>query len=378
MIHAMKNIRIGICHRSVTIGDAIGNDIAGSYALLERMGFVPEIVCQFSHEKIQSFYRVNVDLNPDHVRDAYDLLIYHHSVEWVDGENIIRLFAGPVVIKYHNITPASYFAAYSKMYMDTCTLGREQTNRLVRAKNVVLWQCASTYNAQDLAEAGQGVEGSASVVAPPFMRIDELVLLDHRAVYGPGRPIDLLFVGRRAPNKGHHHLLHMMASFIDLGWSNVRLRIVGADDGELVMYNEELFALSKELDVVANVEWLAHISDQEIDDLFLSSHVYVNASEHEGFCVPVVEAQAIGLPVVTVDATAIRETIGANQIVIPLPCCDEDYDLMAGVVHEVFVNSALRQNLVSHGFRNAHERFSREIIENLFINTLEPILRGLS
>jgi glycosyltransferase involved in cell wall biosynthesis len=372
----MKKIRVGICHCCVTVGDAIGNDIAGSYAMLERMGFFPEIVCQFSHQQVQSSCRVNVDLNPDHVRVAYDLLIYHHSVEWVEGESIINRFSGPVVIKYHNITPATYFAEYSKVYTDTCRLGREQTSRLIRVKNVVLWQCASAFNAQDLAEAGQAV--SLSVVVPPFTRIDELALLGRQAVYDPGRPTDLLFVGRRAPNKGHRHLLRMMASLMDLGWTDVRLRIVGADDAELDIYSDELFALSEALGVAAHGEWLSHISNRELDDLFLSSHVYVNASEHEGFCVPVIEAQAIGLPVVTVDAAALRETIGANQIVIPFPRFEEDYDLMAGVVHEVVVNSTLRQNLVWHGFRNAHERFSRENTENLFISTLEPILKGLS
>ncbi|MDO8969451.1 MAG: glycosyltransferase family 4 protein, partial [Saprospiraceae bacterium] len=329
----MKKVRVGICHRCVTVGDAIGNDIAGSYAVLERMGLIPEIVCQFPNNQIKSSFRVNADINPDNVRDAYDLLIYHHSIEWVDGESIISRFAGPVVIKYHNITPEVFFVKYSPMCADACRLGREQTSRLVRSNNVVLWQCDSAYNAQCLAEAGQGM--SASVIVPPFMRTDGMSLLDHRAVYDPGRPIDLLFVGRRAPNKGHRHLLRMMASFIDFGWPDVRLRIVGADDGELAPYSKELFALSKELGVAANVEWLSQIGNQELDDLFRSSHVYVNASEHEGFCVPIIEAQAIGLPVVTVDAAALRETTGANQVVMPVPRFDEDFDLMAGLVHEV-------------------------------------------
>src|SRR6185295_10862184 len=107
------------------------------------------------------------------------------------------------------------------------------------------------------------------------------------------------------------HLLHMLDSYVRLFSDNVKLRIVGAADEQLRGYTEELLALANRLGVARHVDWLTHISNDELDKLFRRSHVYVNASEHEGFCVPIIEAQAIGLPVVTVDSTAIKETAGA-------------------------------------------------------------------
>ena len=124
-----------------------------------------------------------------------------------------------------------------------------------------------------------------------------------------------------------------------------------------------------------HVNWLTHIDNEAVDRLFRSSHVYVNASEHEGFCVPIIEAQAIGLPVVTVDSTALKETAGTNQLVCMLPTCGDDYDLMAGLVHEVMVNRVLREQLIRHGFRNVYERFLPETIEDLFVSSLEPVWR---
>ena len=85
------------------------------------------------------------------------------------------------------------------------------------------------------------------------------------------------------------------------------------------------------------MRWLARLSDEDLRDAFAESHVYLNLSEHEGFCVPLVEAQAIGLPVVAGDATAVKETAGEGQLVVPLPSSQDDYDLIAGLVMEVAV-----------------------------------------
>jgi glycosyltransferase involved in cell wall biosynthesis len=372
----MKQLRIGILHQSVVIGDAIGNDVIGSYLLLERMGFTPEIVCEFPHERIASSYRVNTNLNPDRIQDDYDLIIYHHSGKWSDGEKIIISYSGLIVVKYHNVTPFAFFSFCSTNSEEFCRQGREQTTRMIRSGKAALWQSDSAYNAQELSNAG--VDASINAVVPPFNRCNDLFHASCRAVYSQEQRINLLFVGRRAPHKGHQHLFHMMSSYLRLYSTNVRLRIVGSVDHQLAGYSEELMTLSEQLGITAHIEWLSHISDQELDELFCSSHVYVNASEHEGFCITNIEAQSIGLPVVTVDSTALRETTGPNQIVIPLPHREEDYDLMAGLVYEVATDSTLRQSLVRHGFKNVYERFNQETIENLFVDSLAPILRQFS
>lgn len=373
MKQKQQQIRIGILHRSVCVGDAIGNDIMGSYLLLENLGFEPEIVCQFPMQGFPPGFLLNEDFSPERVRDSYDVLIYHHSVDWPDGEKVINAFLGSVVVKYHNITCAEFFLPYTSLYADVCQQGREQTKRFVQSGKVALWQSDSAFNADELTVAG--VEAVINVVVPPFNRINELNRISHCAVFAPGQQLELLFVGRRAPNKGHRHLLHMVASYVSLYSGNIKLRIVGSVDDELAKYSEELMSLSNQLGVKGHVEWLSHVSNQELDGLFRTSHLYVNASEHEGFCVPIIEAQSIGLPIITVDSTALRETAGINQIVCPIPSKEEDYELMAGLVHEVANNSALRESLVRHGFKNAFDRFSQEQIENLFIDSFEPILR---
>src|SRR5262249_23513164 len=204
------------------------------------------------------------------------------------------------------------------------------------------------YNAQELTELG--VTASQISVVPPFNRIADMLFVRHRADYRSGECAELLFVGRRAPHKGHRHLLRMLHSYVRLFSANVRLRIVGSADKQLRGYTEELLALADRLGVARHLDWITHINNDELDRLFRRSHVYVNASEHEGFCVPIIEAQAVGLPVVTVGSTAIKETTGENQLVCPSLTIDADYDLMAGLVHEVMFNPVLRDQLIRHGF----------------------------
>jgi glycosyltransferase involved in cell wall biosynthesis len=368
----MKALAIGILHRSVIVGDAIGNDILGAYQLLERMGFKPEIVCEFPHETIRGRQRVSIDLQPKRIRDAYDVLIYHHSVDWPDGEKILSAYQGPIVAKYHCVTPPNFFGGYSRAYEEVCRRGREQTRRLAASGKIKLWLADSAHNARELREVG--VAASECVVVAPFNRCDQLFLINHEAVYESGHPISLLFVGRRSPNKGHRHLLRMMSSYVRLYSNQVRLRVVGAADDQLARYSDELVRLARESGVGDNVEWLSHVSDERVDALFRSSHVYVNASEHEGFCVPIIEAQAVGMPLLTLGTTACSETAGPNQIVIPQPATSEDYDVMAGLLHEIVTNHTLRDRVVKAGFRNVYGRFAREVIENAFVESISPML----
>src|SRR5262245_48923099 len=116
------------------------------------MGFFPTVLCEFADNHIRELLRVDCILDPEQVARTYDLLLYHHSIEWTGGEAIIDAFPGPVVARYHNVTPDAFFAPYSTEYEAICRRGRNQTARLAHGSRVVLWQAASSYSAQELAE----------------------------------------------------------------------------------------------------------------------------------------------------------------------------------------------------------------------------------
>lgn len=80
----MPKTRVAICHQTVVGGDAIGNDIAGMYHLLERLGLEPVIVCEnfrYPHSELR------VHNLGESEPASYDLVVYHHSQDWTGARN---------------------------------------------------------------------------------------------------------------------------------------------------------------------------------------------------------------------------------------------------------------------------------------------------
>jgi glycosyltransferase involved in cell wall biosynthesis len=369
--------RICIAHQTVMAGDAIGNDIAGAYELLARCGYEMAILCEHVHPDVERRYRVIHEADLVAASAGFDMMLYHHSIHWPGGEVLLQRFAGPVVVKYHNITPPRFFERFAEVYRSSCELGREQTARIASFTNVVRWQSDSAYNAAEIVAAG--VPRERSGVVPPFNSAGSALGRERTARYYPTGPFEALFVGRQVPNKGHAHLLRTVAAWRELfPEARMRCRIVGARDPRLDGYYRELADLQSSLDLDGCVEWLGQVGNDEVADLFRGSHLYLNLSEHEGFCVPLIEAQAIGLPMISSDATAIPETAGSGQLVVPLPRSQVDYDLIAGLTHQVCTSADLRRRLVEAGCRNVFQRFVAPVIESRFMEELEPVLRMIT
>lgn len=368
--------RICIVHRTVWFGDAIGNDIQGAYDLLTKCGYEVTVVGEHIHPDVASRcqtlrYSAGSRLKLDH-----DLLIYHHSFDWPEGEELVLRFAGKVVAKYHNVTPPEFFAPYEERFAASCERGRLQTARLSRLRKIARWQGDSSFNCSELRVLG--VEEARLGVVPPFNRLDRLFGERRTAVYDLEGPFTALFVGRRAPNKGHVHLLRTVGAWRDLyPEAELRLRIVGSSDRSWFQYHDELDALERSLGIAGQVEWLDHISNEELEDIFRTSHFYLNLSEHEGFCVPLIEAQALGMPIVTTGVTALAETAGPGQIVVPVPRTQEDYDMIAGLARELCVSASTRNHVVVLGFRNAFQRFASQALEACFLEDIAPVLESL-
>lgn len=368
MLTTQIRVNVAICHQGFAYGDAIGRDIEGMYHLLERFGLQPVVVCDWN--SYGNGFRVCTVQSADW--NSFDLLIYHHSQYWDAGERLLREVDCPIIFRYHNITPAHFFAPYSPLYAAGCAKGRSMTKRLLETRARHLWIADSTYNKEDLVEAG--ADPSKIRVVPPFNRVASLLSYANQADYD-SQPIEFLFVGRLAPNKGHSHLLKTTRAFLSEIGVNARLRIVGSIDAELSGYHAAVLEEIAALSLQEHIELLPHCSDTDLLKLFRTAHIYLNFSEHEGFCVPVVEAQAVGLPVIGSGITAVRETAGAEQFLAESPVSQEDYSFYAALIDRTVRDAELRSHLVLQGDRNVRTRFAAEPIENAFTGTLYDVLQ---
>ncbi|MCI9538620.1 MAG: glycosyltransferase [Eubacterium sp.] len=355
---------IVIMHQTVTKHDAIGNDIEAMYLLLKQKHncFV------YAENQFNTVVQYVDEKQMDQIIQKTDcVVIYHHSVYWSDGYHILKRVKGKIIFRYHNITPASFFEKYNQFHTKQCAEGRRQTEQFVEEFPKSFWMPASHYNTGDLT----GVQSDRIAVCPPFHKVeqwgmegipDEKILKE----LIEDRAINLLFVGRVAPNKGHIFLLDILRAFRTNYSEKVKLRIVGKFDDGLATYNRMLLDYINEYKLKDSVEFIGEINDATLLAYYLGSDMMVCASEHEGFCVPIVEAQYMGLPILALRECAVPETIGKEQLVL-----EKRPEVFAAAIHVLQHHSDYREYVVEKGIQNVQERFSQASIRKCFLKAFE-------
>jgi glycosyltransferase involved in cell wall biosynthesis len=173
-------------------------------------------------------------------------------------------------------------------------------------------------------------------------------------------------VGRIAPNKRIEDIIRAFYFYHHKLNRRSRLWLVGSDvDTEI--YSFELRRLVSELSLRDAVTFVGPVADSELKAFFEGSHLYLCMSEHEGFCVPLIEAMYFGVPVIAYQAGAIAETVQSGGILIE----SKDPARVAELMHHVLTHEGVRSELVREGKKQL-ERFLLprfcERVEELIIN----------
>lgn len=349
-------------HQTLARHDAIGNDIEIIQKLLAEKhdslvyaekNFNKNVEC-IDEEKLDEF-----------LQDENTIVIYHHSLFWKEGFAKVKDSKAKIIFRYHNITPEKFLEPYNDVSCQQCMRGREQTLEFIKARPDAYWFCDSTFNSFDLL----GVPKEKISICAPFNKIEE---------WGKVAPneeilkeliedkcINLLFVGRVVPNKGYLMLLDILRFYTACYGSNVKLRIIGKFFDDLADYNEIVKGRIEEYGLSDNIEFIGEVTDSTLVTYYLGSDIMLVCSEHEGFCVPVVEAQFFGLPVVALAECAVPETIGNNQVLL-----GRDIREYAAAIKVITQNDDYRKYLEQSGRKNYLERFSYEKIKECFIKEL--------
>jgi glycosyltransferase involved in cell wall biosynthesis len=225
-------------------------------------------------------------------------------------------------------------------------MGRAEVE-LLRPK-VVQAVADSQYNARELEAMGY----SDVRVVPPVMHLDrlagvtpEILTLNHCAQFqGP----IVLAVGQLMPHKRPDFLVQMMHCVETFGVLRPVLLLVGHQ--RLPRYTLAIRQEIRELMVDAHP--VGPVSNPELRALFEAATVVVSASEHEGFCIPLVEAMALGKPVVARACAAVPETLGAGGLLLPE---GQGPALMGEALAEITASHAIRQEMIARGHRRVAE-----------------------
>jgi glycosyltransferase involved in cell wall biosynthesis len=362
-----------IAHQTITEGDAIGHDIMGMYDTLTELGYNTSLYTEYSFGRSSQLRQSSSQLRGILGKED-TILIYHHSIHWEAGEKAISNFRGKIIFRYHNITPPDFFRSFSDSHYYKCSMGIEQTKRLINRHKNAVWWSASEFNNTDLKE--MGLEPNKCVVVPPFNVVEELdgvepnfnlidLIIDNKNN-------NVLFVGRVAPNKGHTHLIETINAYKNMFDSNVHLWIVGAlDNDNSRLYNEHLKAQIRKNGLDDDITFLGKQPIENLKAYYLGCDEFLCTSEHEGFCVPIIEAQKLMLPVITLGNTALSETVGKNQIVLK----NMNYDYAASAVFTLYTEEKIRKFCRKYGLINYDSRFTNAVIKERFVSALNNFLR---
>lgn len=351
-----------ILHQSIVGRDAIGWDIQQEYRVLS--GFGPcYLYCQYLIG-IEGCERISKAELLEFVKDSGNIVIYHHSNFWEFGEEVLSTARGPVVIRYHNITPPGFFRRVPEAWR-TCVLGREQVFRFAHRFPEAVWLTDSRYNLAEL-----GLDGmSRSVVVPPFAGLAHAVGLDPDAallrslIESP--VVNVLCTGRFVPNKGHLFVVEVIRSYVAKYGTSILVIVLGKLDPNFRDYHDRVLTAVRDYGLEANFHYAGEVTDAELLSHYLGCDLYLCCSEHEGFCVPVVESQFAHLPVVARNRSAVPETLGAGQILL-----GEDPDDYADAIHRLRTSDDFRERVIRAGRLNYDTRFTPEAMQSAFLNAL--------
>jgi len=330
-----KTMRIDQLTAGFSKGDAISGIAAEHQKLFRSWGYASEIyaIPQFTSPRMRGLcadYREYRESG-----DPRDVILFHFSI----GGQLITFFGSlkcRKVLFYHNITPPDYYTAVDP---DAARRLREGYARLESLRESVdLAVAVSEFNKEGLVAAGyQNVE-----VVPPLVNFGSLdAEPDQKTLRKyPDNFVNILFVGRIVPNKKVEDLIRVFYFYQKTVNPRSRLFLVGSYAGT-GRYYSYLRGLVSELDV-RDVIFTGHVEFAELLAYYRLADLFLCMSEHEGFCIPLLEAMYFRVPVIAYRSSAVPETLGGASIVVNR----KGPELIAEIIQEVIGSRALREGII--------------------------------
>ncbi|HET6794993.1 MAG TPA: glycosyltransferase [Acidimicrobiales bacterium] len=298
---------------SAAPGDAVTEAAFQLRSLLRRVG-PSEMFARYVHADLEGevSYLDAFARRPSPTPEE-DVIVFHASIGEPEVFRFLRDRPERLVVDYHNISPAEWFYTYDPAFAGLLEEGRTQVAALAGRADLAL--ADSAYNSAELESMGyRDVRVSPLIVdidriagAPVSPTLDA----DIRAAT-PG-PV-VLFVGQLLPHKRPDFLVQAFHFLVTYLVPDAHLVMVGAQ--RMPRYASAVATQVAELNL-RGVRLTGSVSDAELAAWYRRADLFVTASEHEGFCVPLLEALAFGLPVLARRFAAVPETLGDAGLLLP-------------------------------------------------------------
>ncbi|MBU1693713.1 MAG: glycosyltransferase family 4 protein [Verrucomicrobia bacterium] len=357
MKRAIHQLVAGFSH-----GDAISNEALVLRGLFRSWGCESDIFCEARRilpelrSEARDLAQSRGAFKPD------DIVLLHLSI----GSQVNDIFAElpcRKAVLYHNIPPPEYFRGIQEQIGHNLAKGREQAKRLAGKAQVVL--ADSRFNADELESWGY----REAHVLPLVLDLARLRGAADRAVlkkYDDGL-INILFVGRCVPNKRLEDALSAFHYFQRYVEPASRFIHAGSFSG-VEHYHALLLTMMRDLQL-QNVELIGSVRQDELNACYKSADLFLCMSEHEGFCIPLIESLVHDVPVLAYAAAAVPDTLDGAGVLFR----EKRHDLVAEMMGRLVRDAALR-DAVLRGQRERLARYEHRDLSAELRTHLAPLL----
>jgi len=288
-------------------GDGLGNLGVILDKQYKREGFETRL---YSVEEPQSDFYQNIYniRNFNYDLDETDTAILHFTMDSEINDLVAKLKCRKVFY-YHNITPAGFFKNYDQYIYNITLEGRRKLNRYAKYFDKCI--TPSCFNKKELLENGfKNIKVSplpkdfSMLAQPPDENIKNTFSDDF---------VNFFFPGRILPHKNHKFLTDILLHYKSFYNKKTRLLLPGAFDDIEYKKDLEIYIAEKK---VEDIIFFGRINQNILNALYRTAHVFICASEHEGYCMPIIEAMYFSVPILALDRGAVSETVSDGGIVI--------------------------------------------------------------
>ncbi|MBP6218752.1 MAG: glycosyltransferase [Oligoflexales bacterium] len=291
--------------------------------------------------------------------DSHTALLYHFAV----GSDLTYRFVswrGRKILRFHNITPPHFFMKFRDFFSaQSCYLGWQQLDMLAYEHPLMFTPSLFNVSTFQSAKLFDKSRGPSPTVIPVFRRygifeekMDQKTDLIQDALSQDARAA-FLFVGRLSPNKCQHELISLIDQYKRFVDSKAFLCLIGSAYSREYQKTLVQFASALGLKVgfsfrdikQSDVVFLGSVPESELRQYYRACRVFLCASEHEGFCVPLVEAMVGGLPILAHDSGAVPETISDPESVFN----KSDYEGTLQMMFNLATDPHLRAKKIEQG-----------------------------
>lgn len=318
---------------ALSYGDAVSNDAIEIRNFLMEHGYSSRIYAKYIHPKVSKFA---FELT-EYTGNSQNVVLYHFSLAGGDVTEFVKHLPDKKVLIYHNITPPEFFDRYDEELQFRCARGLDELKSLCGYFKLAIGD--SEYNRSCLEKLGYAKTAVVPILIDVGSREKDANLACVKRSY-ENDTVNILFVGRIVPNKKHEDVIKSFYYYHRYINPNSRLYLVG--NKQIPGYMSSLVDLINTLGLSEDVIFTGMVSEDELLHYYQISHVFLCMSEHEGFCVPLLEAMHFGIPVIAYNSTGIPYTLGDAGILV----ARKNFIEIAELMNIVIEDAAIRNRIV--------------------------------